>query len=277
SVPGFLLPGRHGVIRGHVFRDDASTARYTGKETPVAGVEIRLDDNQTTHSDANGYYSFHHVPFGMHRVEAKFASPEVFFYTTDSPAMVDMNGAADFGINFAKGQVFGFLLNDGGKGVPGVTVELQGTNGPRTAHTASDGKFRFLGLDPGDYSVRTLPESYPPGYGLQDLQTRAVTVTQGGPSKLDFTVHAFRTVTGKIMAYDTSLLKPVPLPDTVVRLKELSLETRTGSNGAYVFRNLPPGVYTISVQYKGKETVRQVTVPADPANIRDIDLDTGPQ
>src|SRR4029077_20065431 len=45
SVPGFLMPGRHGVIRGHVFRDDASTAHYTGKETAVADVEIRLDDN----------------------------------------------------------------------------------------------------------------------------------------------------------------------------------------------------------------------------------------
>jgi len=154
---------------------------------------------------------------------------------------------------------------------------LQGTGPTRTAHTTSDGKFRFLGLDPGDYSVRTLPESYPPGYGLQDLQTQVVTVTQGGPSKLNFTVRAFRTVTGKVMAYDPSLLKPVPVPDMIVRLKELSLESRTGSNGAYVFRNLPPGVYTVSVQYKGKETTRQVTVPAEPANIRDIDLDVGPQ
>src|SRR5258708_28289954 len=71
SVPGLLLPGRHGVIQGHVFRDDDSSGAYNG-QSALGGVEIRLDENRTTHSDANGNYSFHHVPFGIHRVEAKY-------------------------------------------------------------------------------------------------------------------------------------------------------------------------------------------------------------
>ena len=61
----------------------------------------------------------------------------------------------DFGINFAKGQVFGFLLNDAGKGINGVTIELQGGAAPRMVQTKMDGKFTFPGLEPGTYSVTT--------------------------------------------------------------------------------------------------------------------------
>src|ERR1051326_3406166 len=57
----------------------------------VGGVEVRLDENRVTHTDAGGYYSFPLVPFGVHRIEAKYQSGEPFFYTTDSPATADMN------------------------------------------------------------------------------------------------------------------------------------------------------------------------------------------
>jgi carboxypeptidase family protein len=275
SVPSFLLPGRHGVIEGHVFRDDESSGQYSGKQTAVAGMEVLLDGDRTTHTDASGYYSFHHVPFGAHKVEAKFQSPEPFFYTTDSPATANMNATVDFGINFAKGQVYGFLLNDAGQGVPGVTVELRGAGAPRTAQTTADGKFSFLGLEAGDYSAHTVAETYPPGYALQDLQPKAITVGQGQPGKIEFSVRAIRVISGKVMVYDKTLLTPVPLANAVVRLKEISAEVRTGANGAYIFRNLPAGVYTIAAEYQGKETVRVVTVPAAPANLRDIDIDAG--
>ena len=72
-----------------------------------------------------------------------------------------------------------------------------------------------------------------------------------------------------------ALSRQVPLPDATVILKELSLEATTGDNGAYIFRNLPAGRYTIAVMWAGKETSTSVTVPADPANIKDVDLNAG--
>ena len=114
TVPTLLLPGRHGMIQGHIFRDDDSAGLYNAQMPAMGGVEVRLDEDRVTRTDSSGYYAFHHVPFGVHRVEAKLQSDEPFFYTTDSPATVDMNATADFGINFAKGQIFGFLLNDAG-------------------------------------------------------------------------------------------------------------------------------------------------------------------
>lgn len=272
SVPSFILPGRHGVVEGHVFRDDESTAAYNSGQAPLAGVEVRLDQDRVTRSDANGYYAFHHVPYGVHKVEARLESDEPFFYTTDSPATTDINNTVNFGINFAKGRVFGFLLSDAGTGVAGITVELRDEKVTRRAQTADNGKFAFPGLPAGEYAVATLPESYPPGYSLQALAPQQVTVEPGRPARLQFNVKALRSISGRVVVYDKTTLQTVPLAGAVVRLKELGLEARTGENGAYIFRSLPAGTYTVALEHEGIEITRTVIVPAEPANIRDIEL-----
>ena len=110
------------------------TGMYSTQVPALAGVEVRLDENRVTRTDASGYYSFHHVPFGVHRVEARLQSDEPFFYTTDSPATADMNATVDFGVNFAKGQIYGFLLNDAGTGIGGITDRIE----KREIHPARD-------------------------------------------------------------------------------------------------------------------------------------------
>jgi Carboxypeptidase regulatory-like domain len=285
SVPSLLLPGRHGMIQGHIFRDDESSGRFSTQVPLLSGVEVRLDENRVTRTDSSGYYSFHHVPFGVHRVEARLQSDEPFFYTTDSPATADMNATIDFGINFAKGQIFGFLLNDAGAGINGIAVELKGEKFSRRVQTGLTGKFAFTGLSPGEYFISTLPDSYPPGYALQDLTTQTITVESGKPASAQFTARALRSLGGKVLVYDPGSLQTVPLAGAVVRLKELlpetktagvkTVEIKTGETGAYLFRNLAAGTYTVAIEHDGKEISRTVTLPATPANVRDIDLNAG--
>jgi uncharacterized protein (DUF2141 family) len=275
TVPTLLLPGRHGMIQGHIFRDDDSAGLYNAQMPAMGGVEVRLDEDRVTRTDSSGYYAFHHVPFGVHRVEAKLQSDEPFFYTTDSPATVDMNATADFGINFAKGQIFGFLLNDAGTGINGITVELKGEKVTRRVQTGVNGKFAFTGLVPGNYAVATLPDSYPSGYALQDLAAQTVGVQSGKPASTEFKVKALRSIAGRVLVYDKVTLQTVPLAGAVVRLKEVSLETKTGTTGAYIFRNLAAGTYTVAIESDGKEISRTVVVPAGPASIRDVDLNAG--
>ncbi|HEX7961701.1 MAG TPA: carboxypeptidase regulatory-like domain-containing protein, partial [Terriglobales bacterium] len=275
SAPGFLLPGRHGMISGHVFRDDEDTAKYTGGQEGIAGVEVRLDENRVTRSDANGFYSFNHVPFGEHRIEAMFQSAEPFFFTTNSPATAEINSMIDFGINFQKGQVFGYLKNDAGHGIPGVVVELHGVEVTRRIRTSTDGKFTFSGLSAGTYKISTLPDSYPPGYPLQNLPEWAVALEPGRPAQAEFTVRATRVISGRVVAYDKQMLQQVPLEGITVRLVEAAVETKTSASGAFVFRNLPAGVYTIDVTYKGKEITQWVMLPPEPTNVHDIELNVG--
>jgi uncharacterized surface anchored protein len=197
-----------------------------------------------------------------------------------------MNATIDFGVNFAKGQIFGYLLNDAGSGISGITVELKkscGTAAPgcapeagiRRVATGENGKFSFTGLVPGDYSIASVPDSYPPGYALQDLLARTITVESGKPASTELKVRALRSIAGRVLVYDKTTLQTVPLPGVTVRLKELSLEVKTGPTGAYIFRNLAAGVYTIAIENDGKEITRSVTLPSGPANQRDIDLNAG--
>ena len=274
SAPSFLLPGRHGIIQGHVFRDDDATAVFRGQPV-ISNVEVRLDEQRVTHTDSNGFYSFHHVPYGVHRVEAKMQSADPFYYTTDSPATTDINNTVDFGINFAKGQVYGYLINDAGAGIGSVAVELHGEKFTRRVITGGNGKFTFPGLPAGAYTVTTVPESYPAGYSLQELAPQQAVVSPGQPASLKFSVKAIRSIAGKVMVYDKQELKTVPFAGATVRLKELSMETRTGENGAFIFRSLPAGTYTVVVEHEGKEITRQVVLPTGPASVRDIELNAG--
>ena len=274
SVPGMILPGRHGVIQGRVFRDDDATGSFSGQES-LAGVEVVLDDTRVTRTDSHGSYFFHHVPFGVHRVEAKFHSDDPFFYTTDSPATADINSTVDFGINFARGQVFGFLLNDARAGVGAITIELRGEHTLRRMQTGEDGKFSFPGLPPGTYSISATPESFPPGYSLETLTAQQASVEPGRPISTQLTVTALRSISGRVVAYDKTVSQNVPVAGAVVRIKELGREAKTGENGAYIFRNLPAGTCSVAAEYGGREIMRVVVVPATPANIRDIELNAG--
>ena len=275
NVPGLILPGRHGVIEGRVFRDDDSSGVYKDGMPSLSGIEVKLDDERVTHTDAAGYYSFHHVPYGAHQVQASVASAEPFFFTTDSPATTDINSTVNFGVSFAKGQIFGFVRNDAGAGVSGITVEIQGEKLTRRSQTSGQGKFAFPGLPAGSYTVQTVADSYPAGYSLQALAPEQLQVEAGKPADVEFKVRALRSVSGHVSIYDKDSLKTVPLAGVVIRIKELELEMKTGENGAYLFRNLPAGTFTISVEFEGRAVGQTVTVPSEPASIKDVELNVG--
>src|SRR5262249_10261467 len=68
---------------------------------------------------------------------------------------------------FLSGGVYGAISGPDGKALAGVTVTLSGPMKARAVVTATDGQFRFLGLDPGNYRMRAElagfePARYPP-------------------------------------------------------------------------------------------------------------------
>jgi hypothetical protein len=123
--------------------------------------------------------------------------------------------------------------------------------------------------------VATLSDSYPPGYALQDLAAQTVVVDAGKPASAQFTAKALRSIAGRVLVYDKATLQTAPLSGVTVRLKELSLEVKTGAGGAYIFRNLAAGTYTVAIEHEGREITRTVTLEPPPASIRDIDLNAG--
>jgi len=62
-------------------------------------------------------------------------------------------GAVSLAVAQEYGSVVGTAVDTSGAALPGVTVTLKGQGAPRTQVTGADGGYRFIGLDPGSYSM----------------------------------------------------------------------------------------------------------------------------
>jgi hypothetical protein len=100
-------------------------------------------------------------------------------------------------------------------------------------------------------------------------------VEGGVPAEVGFTLTAIRSLTGRVVIYDTSTTQHVPVAGVTVSLRELARQSVTDESGAFLFRNLPAGEFTLVVVYEGKEVVKRVTLPAGPAFLKDAHLDLG--
>jgi hypothetical protein len=82
------------------------------------------------------------------------------------------------------GNVYGVVSDDQGSRLPGVTVTLTGGGAPRVQVTDAQGHFRFLGLQPGRYSLTAQLE----GFSAVDFPN--VQVNIGRNTDLEVTMNA---------------------------------------------------------------------------------------
>ena len=78
----------------------------------------------------------------------------------------------------STGNVYGKVVDQSGAVLPGASVTISGEAGSRTSVTGSDGTFRFLNLDPSEYTVSVAM----PGFGTAN---RKITVQTGMSATLD--------------------------------------------------------------------------------------------
>ena len=94
------------------------------------------------------------------------------------------------------GDVYGTTVDEQGQPLPGVTVALTGTAGaPQVQQSGGDGKFRFLRLYPGKYSLRADLQGFSP------VEVQEVDVRVGANTEVQVTLSAavkdVITVTGE--------------------------------------------------------------------------------
>jgi hypothetical protein len=272
TVPSLLIPGRHGTISGVIFLDPLGQGAFTSGMRTLTGVEIVLDGVRRAHSDRNGLYAFSQVPYGQHVVEAIFKSQKPYFFTTASRAEVETNGVVNFGITFSISHVFGIVQNDAGIGVPAVGISFANGTHLYGATTDMGGRFSLAGLPAGTYEARLRPESLPEGYSLEDLQSKHLSLDPSAPSQITFTVKAFRNIAGRVSVYQAASGRQVPLAGATVKLRELSRECHTDESGAYLFRDLPAGTFSVVVVSGKHQVVHQLSLPATPVFLKDIDF-----
>lgn len=255
---------RKGVISGTVRLEDASGER------PVEAVEVNLDGDRRTRSDSQGHYSFRNVNHGVHSIQIAFQSVRPFWYTKPSKAKADANSIVDFGIMYPSAQLSGYVLNDGGAGLPDIGMLVKGPQGEVTITTNAAGKFVVPIAQSGTYVVRVNAETVPNGYALEELKPVNISVLDAEFKKISFTLTAIRAVTGFVRAYDSAKGNYVPVIRVPVEVPELHRQTLTDGNGRYSFRNMRSGVWRIRVN---GQQYGQLQLIASPHLLRqDIDL-----
>jgi hypothetical protein len=80
------------------------------------------------------------------------------------------------------GTITGTVTDEQGGAMPGVAVTLTGKTGAKTTTTAAAGGYRFVGLDPGSYSVQTAIT------GFASKRQDNVVVTVGKEALVDFSL-----------------------------------------------------------------------------------------
>ena len=80
------------------------------------------------------------------------------------------------------GTVAGTVTDEQGGALPGVSVTLTGKTGNKSATTGADGTYRFVGLDPGTYSVQTSLT------GFSGRRQENLVVTVGKEAVADFSL-----------------------------------------------------------------------------------------
>lgn len=105
----------------------------------------------------------------------------------------------------------------------------------------------------------------PDAYALDNLEPVRVRVAEGESKKVSLTLLAIRALTGSVQVYDLAKGAYVPLDGVSVRLTELDRGMTTDREGRYLFRDLPSGTFTISVD---GQNCGQVQISAAPQLLR---------
>jgi hypothetical protein len=115
-----------------------------------------------------------------------------------------------------------------------------------------------------------MSSSLPPGYSLTKLQDLSVKVTDQQAGHFHFSVQAQRSIAGKVQIYDSTTGRNSPVAGAEVSIAPGQRTAHTDSEGRYIFRQLPAGPVTVTVEYANKPYSRATqlaTVPDIQSNV----------
>ncbi|MBK5256595.1 MAG: TonB-dependent receptor [Vicinamibacteria bacterium] len=161
----------------------------------------------------------------------------------------------------ATGNVYGKAADSSGAVLPGASVTLAGENGSRSTVTGADGSFRFLNVDPGDYSVTIALQ----GFGSAN---RKVSVQTGQSATLNIALKiGGQTETIEVTA--TAALVDVKKRGTSANLTTQDLQDMPTPRDPWGIMTQVPGALLDRVNIGGNENGQQATIAGKGASTAD--------
>ena len=166
-------------------------------------------------------------------------------------AILLMAGVSSFA-QTATGNVYGKATDASGAVLPGASVTIAGEAGSRTTVSGSDGTFRFLNLDPNDYTITVALQ----GFGTAN---RKVSVQSGQSATLEIALK----VGGQ--SETVEVVAEAPLVDVNKRgtgavLSSQDLKDVPNARDPWAVMTQVPGAMMDRVNIAGNESGQQPTV-----------------
>ena len=152
----------------------------------------------------------------------------------------------------ATGNVFGNATDASGAVLPGASVTIFGEAGTRSTVTGSDGTFRFLNMDYGNYKVAVSLQ----GFGSA---TRNITVVTGSSSQVSLSL----ALGGKTETVEVSAEAPlvdIKKRGTATTLSTSDLKDTPNSRDPWGIMNQVPGALIDRVNIAGNENGQQASI-----------------
>lgn len=196
TVPGGYTAGPDGTTRSDITVEDGPitdqdfvvsqlasvSGTVTGGGSGLGGVQVRLvpaggGDPITTVTDGNGDYALDGVPPGDYTAEID--APEGYTGSTTRPVTVSTTDVSGVDFDLTRPGTIAGRVTDASTGAPvaGVTITVEGPDGPITARTDDAGAYIVEDLPPGDYAITV---TAPDGMRVVGETSRTATITSAG-------------------------------------------------------------------------------------------------
>lgn len=245
SDPMMVTPASDAIVNTVLDRGATIAGTVVSANEPVAGVELVLTDGEgepraATTTDARGQFQVSGFEAGTYRVSLPDGISE--YVGLERGVAVEEGATVHATLAVTRGaRLDARVVDRSGRPIADVTDELRDAQGvPVRTRTAINGRVRYVGLRPGDY---TIVVAGPGGYA-----TRAVSVTT--PATNAGTLRATRpliTLSGRsaakaVVEATTGDLCP---PDEEPRYGAWHQIVQADSAGRFTLTGLVPGSYML--------------------------------
>jgi len=147
------------------------------------------------------------------------------------------------------GNLYGSVADDQGSALPGVTVTVSGGGAPSTQVTDAQGRFRFLGLGPGNYEIKAELDGFSP------IEYPNAIVNVGRNTEIQLTMNS--AVKEVITVTTESPLIDQRRHTVSTSLTTTELESVPNARDPWAVLQQTPGVLTDRINVGGNESGQQ--------------------
>jgi hypothetical protein len=280
---GLCITVRAAVIRGVVVEDDGGLplARSLVVVQPIAGTGA---PTQSVRSNHDGQFEFASLPAGAYLVLAQRTGFAPVQYGQKQwkgsgvPLVLEDAAAASLEIRLQRfGSIAGTVLDENDVGLPDHEVVVYKNERPPVlvARTTTDdrGVYRFLGLEPGSYLVRTVGKEYDEGSYVPTFSRQTTRTNEAYTADVQLdreTDHVdIRPFPGRLFAVSGRVVSSPPAPVTVTLVSDVGIQSVSAdARGNFEFPASAPGPYELYATGRGVAGYQAISVDRDRTDYR---------